>query len=65
VDLWFGRLRENGTYESVSRSVALPVLTPEIVVGWLRRGEELDDSQWFMQLLEWVRREVGPGADAP
>ncbi len=58
--LWFGRLRENGTYTACDASLGLPMLTPEIVLEWLGRADELGESEWFRQLHEWVGKELAP-----
>ncbi len=43
--LWFGSLQEC-TYVEVVRSLALPMLTPELVLEALKLGADLPESQW-------------------
>ena len=54
--LWFGRL-VGGAYVEVDRSVALPVLTPELVLQALDVFDEgeMDENAWFEWLKEWAR----------
>ena len=54
--LWFGRL-VGGAYVEVARSVALPVLTPELVLQALDVFDEgeMDENAWFEWLKEWAR----------
>lgn len=59
--LWMGRLLDDGSYLECERSVSLPMLTPERIINWLRRSTLLSESDWFMQLLGWVRAELVPG----
>jgi hypothetical protein len=62
--LWFGRLREDGTYEAIERSESLPMLTPAVGLDWMKRGENMAESLWFEQLRHWVRDELPPRAEA-
>ena len=52
--LWFGR-RQDDTYVPIDRSLALPMLTPQLVLEALRLGENLSESEWDPILREWVR----------
>jgi Uma2 family endonuclease len=55
------RLQDNGSYATAERSVELPAISPEEVVHWAQRGEEIDDhTEWGCDLREWVRAEVLP-----
>ncbi len=54
--LWFGRLDGNG-YREVDRSIALPRLTPALVLQALQTFDEADmgENAWFTWLLNWAR----------
>ena len=39
----------------IDRSLALPMLTPQLVLEALRLGEDLSESEWDPILREWVR----------
>jgi Uma2 family endonuclease len=47
-------LRE-GSYEQTERSLALPELTPEIVLRFLRRSDEVGKTELMLEFLQWVR----------
>ena len=53
--LWFGRLQADGTYRSIVRSEALPLLTPELVLQALALCKGVAESRWGRLLREWVR----------
>jgi Uma2 family endonuclease len=53
--LWFGRLQADGTYRSIARSEALPLLTPELVLEALALCKGVAESRWLQLLQEWVR----------
>ena len=54
--LWFGHLIGE-SYESIDRSLCLPVLTPDLVLAALDALDEgdMDDSAWVLWLLDWAR----------
>jgi hypothetical protein len=52
--LWFGRL-EGSSYIETPNSLALPMLTPELVLEALKLGEGLSESEWDIRLRDWVR----------
>ena len=54
--LWFGRLKKR-TYVEVARSVALPRLTPALVLQGLDVYDEgeMDENAWFEWLKGWAR----------
>jgi Uma2 family endonuclease len=55
------RLQVDGSYASVERSVEMPVISPDEVVHWVQRGDEIEDgTEWVRSLREWVRAEVLP-----
>lgn len=53
--LWFGRLNLNGDYETIPRSLSLPMLTPALVVAALAHGRDLDETTWSLWLRDWAR----------
>jgi len=57
--LWFGCLQE-GTYVEIVRSLALPMLTPELVLEALNLGAGLPESEWDPLLRSWVQGRLSP-----
>ena len=58
--LWFGLLTtDRKSYEGVGRSLALPRLTPELVLEALALGEGLLEKSWTKHLRAWVRERFG------
>jgi len=59
--LWFGRLT-NGSYETIDRSLCLPVLTPELIIQALDAfdDDDMSETKWIGWLREWI-----PGLPAP
>jgi Uma2 family endonuclease len=57
--IWFGRL-EGGTYAEIDRSLALPMLTPEMVIEALSLGEGLSESEWAALLRTWISERLVP-----
>ena len=55
--LRFLRLVE-GQYRPIDRSLALPVLTPALVLEALASGDGLFDSEWVRVLRGWVDRTI-------
>jgi len=52
-------LRLNGdSYGPIDRSLALPALTPALVLEALSLGEKLYESDWLPLLREWVIRTI-------
>ncbi len=49
-------------YDPIDRSLALPVLTPSLVLEVLGLGERLPESEWVRLLRAWVIRTFGPPA---
>jgi Uma2 family endonuclease len=60
--LWFGRLQADGTYRSIDRSEALPMLTPKLVLEALALCKGVSESRWIRLLQEWARRLAPPVA---
>jgi Uma2 family endonuclease len=53
--LWFGRL-EGGVYETIDRSVCLPMLTPALVIAALDAFRpEMSERTWERWVREWAR----------
>jgi Uma2 family endonuclease len=61
--LTFLRLTPPGDYQTIDRSLALPMLTPALVLEALETGEESDESEWDLSLRAWVRENLGPRPD--
>ena len=57
--LWFGCLQE-GTYVEIARNLALPMLTPELVLEALNLGADLPESEWDPVLRNWVQGKLSP-----
>jgi Uma2 family endonuclease len=58
--LWFGRLRDDGTYEAIEQSAALPMLSRAWALDVVNRGAGLTDSRFEALLEGWVRDELTP-----
>jgi len=59
--LWFGRLA-GGAYEPIDRSMALPMLTPALVLHALEQVDRLGETSWKHWLREWARNLPEPPA---
>jgi Uma2 family endonuclease len=55
--LWFGRLVEGG-YESIGRSIALPMLTPALVLEALDMSVGVSGPVWARRLRKWIREKL-------
>jgi Uma2 family endonuclease len=62
-ELRFVRLVD-GAYEPIDRSLALPMLTPALVLEALVLAADLPESRWLRRLREWVRERFAPGGEA-
>jgi Uma2 family endonuclease len=52
--LWFGRLRD-GAYETIDRSVCLPMLTPELVLDALSLADVgTSEKTWMRRVRAWA-----------
>lgn len=58
--LWFGRRLDETTYESIDRSMSMPMLTPELVLEALALGDGLLESTWYSHLRRWVHESLPP-----
>jgi Uma2 family endonuclease len=61
--LWFGRLQADGTYRSIDRSEALPMLTLKLVLEALALCKGMSESRWIRLLQEWARGLMPPRAE--
>lgn len=48
----------NGDYQAIDRSLALPVLTPKLVLEALALGDHRVESEWVRLLRDWVARTI-------
>ncbi len=54
----------DGAYQAIDRSLAIPALTPALVLEALALGGDPVESEWFRLLGEWVERTFPrPAAD--
>ncbi len=51
--LWFGRLVE-GAYQTIDRSLHLPMLTPDLVLFALSKAADRGATTWRLWLREWA-----------
>jgi Uma2 family endonuclease len=51
--LWFGR-KAGEAYEAIERSIALPVLTPALVLEALALGVRTSEWEWKQRLVAWL-----------
>ena len=62
--LGFHSLQEDGTYAPTPRSVHFPFLAPDDVLYQVRRsGEFASYTDWFVELMDWVRDVIRPRLD--
>ena len=62
--LTFASLQEDGTYIPTPRSVHFPFLAPADVLHQIRRSEEFASyTDWFVELMDWVRDVIRPRLD--
>jgi Uma2 family endonuclease len=57
--LWFGRLIDGG-YESIERSLSVPMLTPALVLEALALGNGISMTAWGLRLRAWVAATFSP-----
>ena len=59
--LTFWSLGQDVTYQAVPSSVGFPFLSPDDVLGQVKRAEEVKSrTRWFVQLTAWVRDVIRP-----
>jgi Uma2 family endonuclease len=51
----------NGKYEEVMASIALPIVTPEILQTWLTQATTMGETTWAKALRRWVRETIQLG----
>lgn len=61
----FWARQPDGTYNSIDRSLAIPVLTPSDVSDQVQAADSLGASAWFLPLHEWVRDVLAPRLAEP
>jgi Uma2 family endonuclease len=45
----------NGNYQEVAVSIALPIVTVEILQDWLSQAKTMGESSWAMAIQRWVQ----------
>ena len=55
--LWFGSLQA-GKYIAIDHSIALPMVTPKLIIEALNLGADLPESEWDPLLRDWVRAKL-------
>ena len=58
--LSFGKRRDDGSYENIVRSLALPFVEPNDLLSQIQLAEEIRWSPWVAQLDEWIRNVLLP-----
>jgi Uma2 family endonuclease len=53
-------LQSNGRYAESETSLAFPFLSVGEVYDWMRRPQDVSDTEWVMQLREWVKGTLKP-----
>jgi Uma2 family endonuclease len=48
----------NGKYEEVVTSIALPIVTPEILQTWLTQATTMGETTWAKALRRWIRETI-------
>ncbi len=51
---------EDGTYAESKTSMVFPVLTSNEVAEWVNRPETIAESEWLLQVRDWVRDTLAP-----
>lgn len=44
-----------GDYIKIYQSVALPILSQEIIQSWLKQAQDMGETRWAKALQQWVR----------
>jgi hypothetical protein len=58
--LRFVALQADGSYAPIERSLALPMLTPAMVLEQLRRCAGVSEGQWGRLVRDWARETLMP-----
>jgi Uma2 family endonuclease len=53
-------LQANGRYAESETSLAFPFLSVAEVYDWMRRPQDISDTEWVMELREWVKQTLKP-----
>jgi Uma2 family endonuclease len=56
-------LDEERAYREVNASLSFPFLTRDEIDQWLTRRDLMDQTTWFVAILDWVRDEIAPRFD--
>ncbi|NJM57038.1 MAG: hypothetical protein HC857_05860 [Synechococcales cyanobacterium RU_4_20] len=48
----------NGKYEEAVASIALPIVTPEILQTWLTQATTMGETTWAKALRRWIRETI-------
>lgn len=51
--------RVDGKYQEVAASIALPIVTPEVLQTWLTQAPTMGETTWVKALRCWVRGAIG------
>jgi len=63
--LTFQVLQADGSYAASNRSLALPLLTPTDVMGFLNLRGQLDETSVVCQFRDWVRQQQAGSSTPP
>jgi Uma2 family endonuclease len=58
VSLKIYRLEGDGSYSLQARSPAFPTLPPEIILDFLARRKQTDETSWIKSFRDWVRKNI-------
>jgi Uma2 family endonuclease len=50
--------RVDGKYKEVAASIALPIVTPEILQTWLTQATTMGETTWVKALRRWIRETI-------
>jgi Uma2 family endonuclease len=53
-------LQANGQYAESATSLAFPFLSAAEIYDWMRRPQDISDTEWVIQLRAWVKETVKP-----
>jgi len=53
-------LQSNGQYAESETSLAFPFLSASEVYDWMRRPQDVSETEWVKQLREWVNQTLKP-----
>jgi Uma2 family endonuclease len=61
--LRISHLQPDGTYADRAKSLAFPRLKPAHVQQWMQRGDDMNDTEWLLQLPAWIQNDLTPRAE--